>query len=367
MILATNYIAGSTSSYILAAEAEAVASNLDRLPPGLVRRPTKRKSEEVPLDQRKRGRHGGVIGRPRKSETRSPGTIHDVNKDAEKKGHLLAHEEAQVRDMEEEPQMVTRRTTRRSTTSNQNDSASEKPTDIQSPPNAPKKHSKSTGDKDVTMKDGNRIDVNFEDTTVGHEFHVPSPSSIIPTSLPSIKNASSSSGRLGQQSTISTEQSQPQRPETQTLSTGTRNADSPSANPKRKRKQRAMQTPTQAKAHKSKSTSKCLIQRKSIHPTNLYQAHAPGAERNDINTLAKSQNGATSGPAQISTHDPGHVEYFARIHTFVSTIDVPIAAEKIDDAEDKLIRKYAEWMAKEGGTDIPFKQFRSIFGFARED
>ncbi|KAF2633314.1 hypothetical protein BU25DRAFT_3693 [Macroventuria anomochaeta] len=57
-------------SAILAAEAEAVPSNLDRLPPGLVHK--KRKSEsniQRGGTKRARGSRGGVLGRPRKSET----------------------------------------------------------------------------------------------------------------------------------------------------------------------------------------------------------------------------------------------------------------------------------------------------------
>lgn len=57
-------------SAILAAEAEAVPSSLDRLPPGFTHK--KRKSESS-IDRgglkRPRGSRGGVLGRPRKSET----------------------------------------------------------------------------------------------------------------------------------------------------------------------------------------------------------------------------------------------------------------------------------------------------------
>ena len=47
-------------------------------------------------------------------------------------------------------------------------------------------------------------------------------------------------------------------------------------------------------------------------------------------------------------------------------MEIPILAEKLDNAENELIKKYAEWMAQEGGMDISFKQFRSIFGFAKK-
>jgi len=57
-------------SDLLAAEAEAVPSSLDRLPPGFTHK--KRKSEmsiERGEKKRARGSRGGVLGRPRKSET----------------------------------------------------------------------------------------------------------------------------------------------------------------------------------------------------------------------------------------------------------------------------------------------------------
>lgn len=59
-----------TPTYILAAEAEAVPSNLDRLPPNS-RKAIKRKSESTGQEgERKRGKYGGIVGRPRKSEQR---------------------------------------------------------------------------------------------------------------------------------------------------------------------------------------------------------------------------------------------------------------------------------------------------------
>ncbi len=64
---------------------------------------------------------------------------------------------------------------------------------------------------------------------------------------------------------------------------------------------------------------------------------------------------------------PSQVEYLARIHTCTGPVDVPVAVENIDAAEHESIRKYAEWMATEGGTFIPYQQFRSIFGFAKKD
>ncbi|KAH7392803.1 hypothetical protein BKA66DRAFT_312737 [Pyrenochaeta sp. MPI-SDFR-AT-0127] len=338
---------GSTSSYILAAEAEAVASNLDRLPPGLVRRPLKRKSEPVaPLDQRKRGRHGGVIGRPRKSESKVIATSRDAEKE-----RALTHEEA-----EETPQMVTRRATRRSGVSNMNTSASEKSAGIQSSPHAPNPKIKPAGDNDVSMEDLDNTHGNIEGSTADHQERQASAPGSSTSSPPSVaKKIGASSRRSRPQSAISMTLSQPHRPEDGSLTVGKRKRNSFLAHSKPK--QRAKQMVNRVNNEKSIGTS-----------------HTPGAEADNSTTdgtlsnqLPNTTNQVASTQTQISTHNPGHVEYFARVHTFTGTVEIPIATEKVDDAEEKLIKKYAEWMAKEGGTDIPFKQFRSIFGFARED
>ena len=110
---------GPISAYLLAAEAEAVPSNLDRLPPNS-RKSNKRKSEPtVQSGDRKRGKHGGIVGRPRKSEQR--------------KGQESQHDTASPQgetaiDAEDPPQMTTRRATRQTAAANLGTLTSSKPT-----------------------------------------------------------------------------------------------------------------------------------------------------------------------------------------------------------------------------------------------
>lgn len=71
-------------SAVLAAEAEAIPSNLDRLPPGFTHK--KRKSESSIRQEdlkRSRGSRGGVLGRPRKSETVAEPSQPSLDKDPE--------------------------------------------------------------------------------------------------------------------------------------------------------------------------------------------------------------------------------------------------------------------------------------------
>jgi len=89
-----------SAAYLLAAEADAVPSNLDRLPPSS-RKAAKRKSEPTaPSSTRKRGKYGGIVGRPRRTDQPK-----------------LLQKELEV---EEEPerQMQTRQNTRHSATAN---------------------------------------------------------------------------------------------------------------------------------------------------------------------------------------------------------------------------------------------------------
>ncbi|KAI2485022.1 hypothetical protein Ptr902_03962 [Pyrenophora tritici-repentis] len=89
-----------TAAYLLAAEADAVPSNLDRLPPSS-RKTYKRKSEPTaPSSARKRGKFGGIVGRPRRSD------------------QLKLSQEEPVAEIQQEPQMQTRRKTRHSAAAN---------------------------------------------------------------------------------------------------------------------------------------------------------------------------------------------------------------------------------------------------------
>jgi hypothetical protein len=58
------------------------------------------------------------------------------------------------------------------------------------------------------------------------------------------------------------------------------------------------------------------------------------------------------------------VEYFARIMTGNGIIEVPIAPDRVDSSEEKMIHKYAEWNAASGTVPVPYAQFRQIFAFA---
>ena len=91
---------GVSAAYLLAAEADAVPSNLDRLPPSS-RKAAKRKSEPTaPSSDRKRGKYGGIVGRPRRTDQPK-----------------LSEKEPEV-EVEPERQMQTRQTTRHSAAAN---------------------------------------------------------------------------------------------------------------------------------------------------------------------------------------------------------------------------------------------------------
>jgi hypothetical protein len=108
-----------TPAYLLAAEADPVPSNLDKLPPNS-RKILKRKSEPVSQEgERKRGRYGGIVGRPRKSEQRESRKA--VQGDRLPQGNA-------DNEVDSSPQMVTRRSARRSAAANLDTSKSTEPT-----------------------------------------------------------------------------------------------------------------------------------------------------------------------------------------------------------------------------------------------
>lgn len=99
----------SPTSSVLAVEADAVPSNLDRLPPGLTVK--KRKNESAVQRggmKRARGSRGGLLGRPRKSETVAPDSQQDANKDTDMRLEPSDTESAK---------MTTRQSVRKSVTS----------------------------------------------------------------------------------------------------------------------------------------------------------------------------------------------------------------------------------------------------------
>lgn len=117
-----------TPAYLLAAEADAVPSNLDRLPPNS-RRVMKRKSEPaVQEGERKRGKYGGIVGRPRKPERES-------HNPAQNETPLPGNTETAL---DLSPQMITRRSARRSAAASWENAKSAEPTE-----DLPRKGSKS--------------------------------------------------------------------------------------------------------------------------------------------------------------------------------------------------------------------------------
>jgi hypothetical protein len=99
---------------ILAAEAEAIPSNLDRLPPNLFRK-NKRKTDSVAQrgqNKRTRGSRGGLVGRPRKSEYPVIASGQETSGTAEE---ATASEDRLEKTSPSPQQMSNRRTTRRST------------------------------------------------------------------------------------------------------------------------------------------------------------------------------------------------------------------------------------------------------------
>ncbi|KZM28820.1 uncharacterized protein EKO05_0008567 [Ascochyta rabiei] len=110
----------SPASSVLAAEAEAVPSNLDRMPPGLIGR--KRKSEPATqrgANKRVRGSRGGVLGRLRKSEPTAMDSPPSIVEDA--KIRQVPSEGADI------SKMATRRSTRKSAVSTLKRPASPEP------------------------------------------------------------------------------------------------------------------------------------------------------------------------------------------------------------------------------------------------
>lgn len=139
-------------------------SNLDRLPPHCARRANKRKSDSPKQQEpRKRARHGGPVGRPRKSERQASNSHPDAVKDTEEKDQSLSQDTAE----EEVPQMVTRRTTHRSAASTLGSST---------PASAgPKQRQDTVVTNDVAMKAAIVGAIDGEDTTAGHEASAPAP------------------------------------------------------------------------------------------------------------------------------------------------------------------------------------------------
>jgi hypothetical protein len=90
-------------------------------------------------------------------------------------------------------------------------------------------------------------------------------------------------------------------------------------------------------------------------------------EKSTPATKSQLLNGTTPAASTNGDEAPqsiAKVEYFARVHTSAGVQEVSMATDElVEDVE--IMQKYAEWMEKEG-IQIPYLNFKSIFGFAKK-
>lgn len=187
-----------TPAYLLAAEADAVPSNLDRLPPNS-RKAIKRKIETNGQEgERKRGKYGGIVGRPRKSEQR------EARKGVDGQGLKT--------EIEPSLQMTTRRGARRSAVSNSDaPQPAETTEDATSKDSEQAKNQATVDDASINEKTVGKEDVAMSgtegNTTTGHKDTStparasrkkgarPSADSRPPSAAPKNKHATKGSGQ----------------------------------------------------------------------------------------------------------------------------------------------------------------------------
>ncbi|KAI4924125.1 hypothetical protein J4E85_008285 [Alternaria conjuncta] len=314
---------GSASAYLLAAAADPVPSNLDKLPPNS-RKSIKRKSEPTATSgDRKRGKHGGIVGRPRKSEQQESDTSDQAP---------VQQEDENVTRTEDPPQMVTRRATRRSAAANLNASETNKPdatSTANSPIKAPVDQPLSTSKKPSKSKrnprkssapDEDEVMSGTEDRETASREETLKPTPIVreASSTPSYALGSVAPSQL---------------PDNHFLSIGISRTSSPALHP-------------QPSSHQPYQSP--------------YQA-VPPTPPPTVVAKRPLVNGTTS------TYPPGHVEYFARITTSNgSTMDLPIEESQIERKEMETIKRYAEYNAVPNAVPVLYPQFRQIWAFAKQ-
>ena len=300
---------GPVPAYLLAAEADAVLSNLDRLPPNS-RKSNKRKSEPVVQSgDRKRGKHGGIVGRPRKSEQCRGQNSHQEPVPPQKEAAL---------DAGEAPQMTTRRATRQAAAAKpQTDVPVEQHTYISkgSPMLTSNPGEQSARDEDEVMGGVG------DDAPATHEkSFAPTPDAMEVHATPS--------------STLEGFSLPPQTSNNHLLSVGL-DMTRPFALPQPGSRPQPYQSPYQPIPSPPPSAS---VAKEAMN------------------------NGA------VSVYLPGHVEYFARIRTGNGdTMDLTIEEDQLESNEVKMIRKYAKYNAEPGVVPVSYAQFRQIFAFAKQD
>ncbi|OWY51164.1 hypothetical protein AALT_g4450 [Alternaria alternata] len=295
---------GPISAYLLAAEAEAVPSNLDRLPPNS-RKSNKRKSEPtVQSGDRKRGKHGGIVGRPRKSEQR--------------KGQESQHDTASPQgetaiDAEDPPQMTTRRATRQTAAANLGTLTSSKPTANIQPDVPVERFTHSSKKSQKLPQNQEKLSTSNGDTEMGEVQ----------------ENAPATQEKMSEMPSLP-----PRTSDNHLLSFGMGRIIS-SVLPQPSSRPQAYQSPYQP-----------------------IPSPPPSASVADetMNKSAKSVN------------LPGQVEYFARITTGNGdSMDLPIEEDRLESDEVKMIKRYAKYNAGPGVGQVSYTQFRQIYAFAKQD
>ncbi|CAN9353627.1 unnamed protein product [Alternaria sp. RS040] len=295
---------GPISAYLLAAEAEAVPSNLDRLPPNS-RRPNKRKSEPtVQSGDRKRGKHGGIVGRPRKSEQR---------KGQESQHDTASPQEETAIDVGDLPQMTTRRATRQTAAANLGTLTSSKQTENIQPDVAVERFTHSSKKSQKLPQNQEKLSISDGDTEMGEVQ----------------ENAPATQRKMSEMPSLP-----PRTSDNHLVSFGMGRIIS-SVLPQPSSRPQAYQSPYQP-----------------------IPSPPPSASVADetMNKRAKSVN------------LPSQVEYFARITTGNGdTMDLPIEEDRLESDEVKMIKRYAKYNAGPGVGQVSYTQFRQIYAFAKQD
>ncbi|KAH7073901.1 hypothetical protein BKA63DRAFT_43053 [Paraphoma chrysanthemicola] len=328
---------GFTVSFTLAAEAEPIASNLDKLPPSSLRK-YKRKSEPAPVSNqppRKRGR-------PRKDKTAQHA---DKSTKAEAQAVDEAPRSPDEKTVEEEiPRMTTRRTTRKSMIANADSLTPVKDTLAIEPV----QQLKPLEDEDKTM-----VDVDDSVAAAGVEASVvEQPLTETPFKRTSAKKKAAS--KATSKNAISFLKNVADEDNVDLLSLGLRKTGRSTR--RSESKKTALQQPEQAhnKGLPGNDTAKPV-------PTTLDESATVSGRVNEItNGLT---NGTTNGIAALETPTPStsvpiKIEFFARVHTSMGVMEAAIESHNIEE-ETKLVREWAETVENEG-EHITFKLYKRI-------
>ncbi|EUC39734.1 hypothetical protein COCMIDRAFT_10230 [Bipolaris oryzae ATCC 44560] len=302
-------LTASTPVCLLAAEADPVLSNLDRLPPNS-RKAIKRKSEPaVQEGERKRGKYGGIVGRPRKSEQRE-------NRQGGQGNDLpQVHGENGPDSL---PQMTTRRSARQSAVANLDTSKADEP-----------------------MSEHEKKDLKLLEKEVA------------PGTSPS------------NESMTGVEDKTMGGIEEKDMATTHKNISTPARKSKKKGARSSAEPSTRKRAAK---TPKPDLLKMGLEKTAPVPATASSTDVEKGGTTPTSSESVGSMKVNGTKKTrPGHVELFARLTTGHGVIEIPIPTDQLNSDEAKMVEKYAEWNAQPDAVPVPYDQFRQIFSFAKKD